>query len=239
MWIRVVLVEPEGEYNIGFVARLCKNFAVDELYIVNPRVSVQEAFRFSAGGADFLERAKIIKSYDEAISDVDIKIATSSIADNKGDILRKSVRPWEILPLIQDKKVAIIFGRESVGLTREEIFKADFLMYIPANPSYPVLNLSHAVGIILYEIWKFKSLNTNNIGNQTISEKSIKLIDKYSKDLYELLKRTDDDYKMYIALKRSLVRGIKDEEEARVIIHFLRKLYTRIIHNDKEMGNVS
>ena len=238
MIIRVVLVEPEGEYNIGFIARLCKNFSVDELYIVNPKASISEALRFSALAKDVLEKAKIVNIFDEAISDVDIKIATSSIADNKGDILRKSIKPWEVFPLIQNKKVALIFGRESVGLTREEIFKSDFLLHIPANPTYPVLNLSHAVGIILYEIWKYR-ITINNLNIPTISEQSIKLIDKYSKDLYELLKRTEDDYKMYLVLKRAIIRGLKDEEEARVVIHLLRKIYTRIIHNEREMSNVS
>ncbi|WP_338601175.1 tRNA (cytidine-2'-O-)-methyltransferase TrmJ [Sulfolobus tengchongensis] len=236
--IRVVLVEPEGEYNVGFIARLCKNFLVDELYIVNPKVNISEAIKFSAGGKEFLENAKIVNNFNDAIADVDIKIATSSIADNKGDILRKSIKPWELFPLIQGKRVALIFGRESVGLTREEIFKSDFLLHIPANPSYPVLNLSHAVGIILYEIWKNRGI-LNNPQTSTISEHSIQLIDKYTETLYKLLKRSDEDYKMYIAMKRAIIRGVKDEEEARVIVHFLRKLYTRIIHNEKEMSNVS
>lgn len=236
--IRVVLVEPEGEYNVGFIARLCKNFSVNELYIVNPKVNISDAIRFSAGGKDILINAKIVSSFDEAVADVDIKIATSSIADNKGDILRKSIKPWEVIPLIQDKKTALIFGRESVGLTREEIFKSDFLLHIPANPEYPVLNLSHAVGIVLYEIWKYRYI-TSSISSQSISNQSIKLIDKYTRELYELIKRSEDDYKMYIALKRAIIRGVKDEEEARVIIHFLRKLYTRILHNEKEMSNVS
>ncbi|BDB97683.1 tRNA (cytidine-2'-O-)-methyltransferase TrmJ [Saccharolobus caldissimus] len=236
--IRVVLVEPEGEYNVGFIARLCKNFSVNELYIVNPKVNISDAIRFSAGGKDILINAKIVSSFDEAVADVDIKIATSSIADNKGDILRKSIKPWEVIPLIQDKKTALIFGRESVGLTREEIFKSDFLLHIPANPEYPVLNLSHAVGIVLYEIWKYRYI-TSSLSSQSMSNQSIKLIDKYTRELYELIKRSDDDYKMYIALKRAIIRGVKDEEEARVIIHFLRKLYTRIIHNEKEMSNVS
>lgn len=236
--IRVVLVEPEGEYNVGFIARLCKNFSVNELYIVNPKVNISDAIRFSAGGKDILNNAKIVSSFDEAVADVDIKIATSSIADNKGDILRKSIKPWEVIPLIQDKRTALIFGRESVGLTREEIFKSDFLLHIPANPEYPVLNLSHAVGIVLYEILKYRYV-TSSLSSQSISNQSIKLIDKYTKELYELIKRSDDDYKMYIALKRAIIRGVKDEEEARVIIHFLRKLYTRILHNEKEMSNVS
>jgi rRNA methylase len=48
--IRVVLVEPEGEQNVGFVARLCKNFGVDELFLVNPKCDLTESRRFAMRG---------------------------------------------------------------------------------------------------------------------------------------------------------------------------------------------
>jgi len=127
----VVLVEPEGEYNVGFIARLSKNFQVDELVIVRPKADLSKAKEFSAKGSDFLERARVTDSYDEALEGVDLKIATSSIADSKGDILRKSITPWEAAELTMSKRVALVFGRESVGLTREEIAKTDFLLTHP------------------------------------------------------------------------------------------------------------
>ncbi|BFH73515.1 tRNA (cytidine-2'-O-)-methyltransferase TrmJ [Sulfurisphaera javensis] len=221
--IRLVIVEPEGSYNVGFISRLAKNFLVDELYIVNPHCDLEEAKRFSAKGIEYLERAKIVNSFDEAIKDVDLKIATSSIADNRGDILRKSIRPWELPKLIEGKRIALIFGRESVGLTREEIAKSDLLLFIPGNPEYPVLNLSHAVGIVLYEIWKSKGEN-----RPTVSSESISLIDKYSRDLVNLIKNNEEDEAMYIALKRALIKGVLDEEEARTVIRLLRKLYVKL-----------
>ncbi|MUM64459.1 RNA methyltransferase [Acidianus infernus] len=227
--LRVVLVEPEGEYNVGFVARLCKNFEVDELFIVRPKCDINSAIKFSAKGESILRNAKIVDNYDDALKDVEIKIATSSIANNKGDILRKAVFPWELPSIMKSEKIALIFGRESVGLTREEISKADFLLFIPANPNYPTLNLSHAVGIALYEIWKAK----HEI-KPKITKESIDLLDKYAKILYDLIKRSEEDYVLYIALKRALIKGINDEEEARTVIKFLRRLYTRILHEDKE-----
>ncbi|AWR94424.1 tRNA (cytidine-2'-O-)-methyltransferase TrmJ [Acidianus brierleyi] len=227
--IRVVLVEPEGEYNVGFVARLCKNFDIDELYIVNPKCNIVNAESFSAKGRDILENALIVNSFDDAIKGVELKIATSSIADTKGDILRKAIRPWELNDIIGGKKVALIFGRESVGLTREEIAKSDFLLYIPASKLYPTLNLSHAVGIVLYELWK-----TKDSRKMKVTSESLVLIDKYSKLLFNLIKNYEGDLSMYFALKRALIKGVSDEEEARTVIRFLRKIYTRILHQDKE-----
>ncbi len=228
--IRVVLVEPEGEYNVGFVARLCKNFEVDELYIVNPKCDVNKAREFSSRGREVLDRAAIVNSYDEALEGVDIKISTSSIADVKGDILRKSIRPWELKDLIGDRRVALVFGRESVGLTREEIEKTDFLLHIPASEEYPVLNLSHAVGIVLYELWKTRDERKSNVSAETI-----RLIDKYSRILANIIGDYSRNSPMYLALKRSLVRGISDEEEGRTVVRLLRKLYTRIVYGNKDL----
>ena len=218
--IRLVIVEPEGEYNVGFIARLARNFLVDELYIVNPKADLNKAKEFSAKGLEYLEQAKIVSDYDEALKGIDLKIATSSIADVRGDILRKSITPEQAVELSAGKNVALIFGRESVGLTREEIAKADFLLHIPANPEYPVLNLSHAVAIVLYEFWKKREQNIQSV----VSSEAVSLIDKYSFELYNILKKTEEDYSMYLALKRVLLKGVKDEEEARTVIRVLRKV---------------
>lgn len=221
--IRLVIVEPEGSYNVGFISRLAKNFLVDEFYIVNPRCNIEEAKKFSAKGIEYLEKAKIVSSFDDAIKDIDLKIATSSIADNKGDVLRKSIRPWDLPRLIEGKKVALIFGRESVGLTREEIAKSDLLLFIPANPEYPVLNLSHAVGIVLYEIWRSKEESKPSVSGEAVS-----LINRYITDVMGFLESNEEEKKMQIVFKRVLIKGIYDEEEARTIIRLLRKLYLKL-----------
>ena len=56
--------------------------------------------------------------------------------------------------MINPLKIAILFGKESRGLTNEEVKLADVLIRIPTDNDYPTLNLSHACGIILYEIFK-------------------------------------------------------------------------------------
>lgn len=217
--IRVVLVEPEGEINVGSVARLCKNFVVDQLYIVNPKIDLKKSYEFAVKGSGYLENARIVNSLEEALEGMDIKISTSSIADKPGDLMRKSVKPWEIGQLVHQKNVALVFGRESVGLTRQEIGMTDFLVHIPANPEYPVMNLSHSVGILLYEIYKFQLSPSSNITKDSIS-----LIERYFEELKKYLFKNDQDFAMLYTAKRVMLRGIRDEEEARTSIRFLRKI---------------
>ncbi|MUN28585.1 tRNA (cytidine-2'-O-)-methyltransferase TrmJ [Sulfuracidifex metallicus] len=231
--LRVIVVEPEGDYNLGFIARLCKNFKVDELVIVNPIASIENAKPFAAKGIDFLEnKTRVVFSYNEALKDLDLTIATSSIADIEKDMLRRSIKPWEIHDFILNvKNAGIIFGRESVGLTREEIMKADLLLHIPANPEYPVLNLSHAIGIVLYEIYNHGKRGTSG---PPINGKYVKLIDRYVRTIYELVKPSDESIEMYVAMRRTLVGGIRDNEQARAVVHFLRKLYVTLVYSGED-----
>ncbi|VVB76671.1 SpoU rRNA Methylase family protein [uncultured archaeon] len=55
--------------------------------------------------------------------------------------------------------VGLLIGRDDIGLTKEEIAKCDLLAFIGADPGYPVLNISHALAIMLY-LMKRKGLRT-------------------------------------------------------------------------------
>ncbi|GAH98095.1 unnamed protein product, partial [marine sediment metagenome] len=67
------------------------------------------------------------------------------------------------LPIsVEPLNIAILFGKESRGLTNEEISLADIILRIPTNSDFSALNLSHACGIVLYEI--FKKINLLTIG---------------------------------------------------------------------------
>jgi len=53
-----------------------------------------------------------------------------------------------------DGTLAILFGREDFGLLENELERCDILVSIPAADRYPVLNISHAVAIVLYEMFE-------------------------------------------------------------------------------------
>ena len=53
---------------------------------------------------------------------------------------------------VHQGQVAIVFGRERVGLTNEELLKCHYHLNIPANPEYSSLNLAMAVQLVSYEM---------------------------------------------------------------------------------------
>ena len=152
--LNVILVEPENSGNIGATARVMKNFGFTELILVNPKARLDdEAFSRAMHAKDVLESCRIVNSLQEL--EFDVLVATSSHAGHDYHIARTAITAEELGKKIDlNQNVGIVFGRESKGLTIDEILTCDFLVTIPASPVYPVLNLSHAVAIILYEIFK-------------------------------------------------------------------------------------
>jgi len=156
--VRVILMEPESAGNIGSVARSMKNFGQDDLWIINPKTPIDtQARALAMHGFDVLSSAKIVNQLDEALSGIDTVIGTSSVtAQSTSNIARTSITPRELAFALSAArgKVALIFGRESSGLTNQEIENCDSLVTIPANRVYNVLNLSAAVSITLYELFQ-------------------------------------------------------------------------------------
>lgn len=153
----VVLVEPKIEGNIGAVARSMRNFGMDRLVLVNPCDIGEEAVRRAKWGKDVLDSARIVGSLDDVLSSVDFAVGSSSIdTESEKKFARISVSPEELIDRIKDLEglVALLFGREDHGLLKEEIAGCDLLVKIPANKEYPVLNISHAAAIILYDIFR-------------------------------------------------------------------------------------
>jgi tRNA/rRNA methyltransferase len=156
--IRIVMVEPEKAGNIGSIARSMKNFAQNDLWIISPKVRIDdEAKAYAMHGTDVLASAKIRESMEEALKDIDLIVGTSSIVPtNPSNLARLSITPRNLAEKVSKVhgRIAIIFGRESSGLNNEEVERCDLMVTIPANKEYNVLNLASAASIILYELFQ-------------------------------------------------------------------------------------
>jgi tRNA/rRNA methyltransferase len=153
--IDIVLVSPLYEGNIGATARVMKNFGFPRLVLVDPCPVGEEAVMRAAHAHDVLSAAETL-TFAEVISRSDLVIATT------GEVSKSICRPMrmpyysprEVRELIDevDGRVSVLFGRENWGLNNDEVAQSDIICTIPASPDYPILNLSHAVGIVSYEL---------------------------------------------------------------------------------------
>ncbi len=153
--IRIVLVELRHEGNIGAVARAMRNFGLADLVLVRPCPIGDEARKRAMGGLPVLESARVVGTLDEALQEADVVVGTSGIDTwSEKRFLRISVTPRELRGRLDgvEGTVALLFGREDFGLRTEELARCDLLVTIPASPEYPILNVSHAAVVLLYEL---------------------------------------------------------------------------------------
>ena len=221
--IKIVLVEPSGPINVGSVARLCANFDVHELRLVSPKCDYldQEAKKMAVKGGKILEKAIIYEDLNSALSDCSRVIATCGRKEH-GDIplsSNKEALCWAFKSE-RAETIALVFGREDRGLSNEELLKANKVISLNTDKSYPSLNLSHAVAIVLHQFNQLNELDLSK-GNKSKSYPAnlIKLEDCINDagslllDIGFLMKHT---YKAKMSkIKQLLLRSeIKDEEVA-------------------------
>ncbi len=152
--IRIVLIGTTHPGNIGAVARAMKNMCLEKLYLVQPkRYPSAEATDRASGADDLLQRARVCATLDEALHGCRMVAGASA---RMRSVEWPQVDPKEcaqrILSEAQHGDVALIFGRESSGLSNSELDRCHLLVHIPSNEEYSSLNLSQAVQVLVYEL---------------------------------------------------------------------------------------
>ncbi len=161
--IRIVLINTFHPGNIGAIARAMKNMGLSNLYLVDPNdYPSDEATSRAAGAVDLLEKATIVSTLEEAISDCSLVVGTSA-RHRTFQLPLMNARECAQSAVVEatNQPIAIVFGREKTGLLNDEIAQCHRQVYIDANDEYPVLNISQAVQIIAYEIWMAEQENVN------------------------------------------------------------------------------
>ena len=152
--IQIVLVETSLPANIGSVARAMKTMGLSHLRLVEPKRPLDEdAFALSAGAKDLLENAQTFASFDEAVADCQLVIGTSArLRHLQSSLIEPRICGELVVKRAEQGKVALVFGRERVGLTNEELLKCHYHLNFPTNPEYGSLNLAMAVQLAVYEV---------------------------------------------------------------------------------------
>ncbi len=155
---RVILVEPEKEGNVGSVARSMINFGLKDLRLVSPKTAIgDEAYRYATRGRKILENAQVFKTLPDALRDIDHVVGTTAIVGRSTrNLLRITIDPAQLASRLAGTSgsVALLFGRESSGLTNSELQQCNLIVTVPASEDYNVLNVGTAASIVFYEIFK-------------------------------------------------------------------------------------
>lgn len=146
----LVLVETSQAGNLGAAMRVAANFGVPRIDLVRPRVdpASPEVVSWARGADRHLE----LRSWDrvgDAVSEYRTLAATAS---GRGRDSLPTVSPPEAARHIGRRgagDTALMFGNETSGLRRDQLDRADMVIRVPTSPSFPVLNLTQSIAILL------------------------------------------------------------------------------------------
>jgi len=155
-----VLVRPQMGENVGAAARAMWNFGLDRMRVVAPRDGWPNprAVAMASGAGRLLDAARMCDTTSEAVADCTRVFATT--ARQRGmtkPILAPENAMAEAAALIRaGGRVAVLFGPERAGLENDDIARANAIISVPVNPSFPSLNLAQCVLLTAYE-WRRQS----------------------------------------------------------------------------------
>jgi tRNA/rRNA methyltransferase len=153
--ISVVLVSPRNPLNIGAVARAMANFGFTRMRVVSPYQPHWREARSAVGAPQLLTSAQETASLAEAIRDCSLVLGTGTLIHRKPE--QPVVRLDKLATLVSEslgrgERIALVFGPEKHGLTRENLSHCHFLVEIPTDSRQPSMNLGQAAAVCLYEL---------------------------------------------------------------------------------------
>ncbi|HEB30028.1 hypothetical protein LCGC14_2169210 [marine sediment metagenome] len=227
--IRIVLVEPQGAFNIGSVVRVMKNMGLSDLALVNPAdFKNDEAYKGSVGARDVLNSALVFSCIEDAVNDTHIVVGVTRRAGRSRRIFCDVEElPERIFPVLPEGKAAVLFGREDNGLSTKETDLCNILVNIPANESFPSLNLSHAVAVVGYKLFTYAMVcrvpGILNPAPNTEIEGLLDYMEYIFSDMGFFSKGTSD----YVIplFRRIFGRALLDDEEIKNLTHIFHRFH--------------
>ncbi|KAA6417258.1 MAG: rRNA methyltransferase [Trebouxia sp. A1-2] len=167
--VRVILASPKSPGNIGSVARSAENFEVSDLWIVDPRCDPRDGeAHMLACGSPLMDTMTLVPTLQEALADTSASIGFTRRVGNTRLVHASLSQLLQAFPTTlpdpattvrdsswaSERRIALVFGREESGLTANELSLCTHSCSIPTGPVQPSLNLSHAVCVVLSQLFE-------------------------------------------------------------------------------------
>ncbi len=221
--MKVVFVEPETSGNIGALARAMNNFGEKELILINPQCEVEngEVKARAKHAYETIKNARRLKNLEEVKEEVENLIGTTGQIPDNYKWERTYLTPKKLRKNIEkgEGENALILGREGKGLNNEELKKCDVVAHIPTSKEYPVMNITHAATIFLYELRNAeKESKSSDISKE--KQTLFKYIEEVIEELEEI-KKTEETKKIF---KRTLNKSYMEKKEAYTFINTFKEI---------------
>jgi len=227
--LSVILVGTTQAENIGAVARAMNNMGIIDLRLVSPiaDLNADGSRRMASHSTEILDQAKIFDTLTDAIADKEWVVGTSArrrdrmdssfFLDNIGEHIPESA-----------PKIGLVFGRESNGLSNDELALCNHLVHIKTHGGHTSLNLAQAVIVTLFECSKLYAQTPVNTSERTEKLATSNEVEGLKSHWLEVLRevrflKENQASTLQLSLSNLLGRSNLTEREARMLRGFLHQ----------------
>lgn len=232
---RVILVHPKYSSNVGMVARSMNNFGFSELAFVGRRKVNFTSKMYAKHSEDILLRAKAYSDLEKATKGCDLVVGTTGVLDRFRKSLKTTISVEKLPEKTKGLKAALVFGAEDKGLSESEVAQCDLLVHIPASQTMPILNLSHAVAVTLYELREKRGFVDHRFHPASLETRRI-LEEKFYV-LMEDSPRVKNKRKVTLAFRKLLARSLPSQDEAQALMAGLAGLEEKKLEVRKKVSS--
>lgn len=156
---RIVLCRPGGPRNVGSVLRAALNFGAAEIVITSPArpsLLIHPDFALmSHGGEEARDMIRVVDTLEEALEGTHHAVAFTGRTRKKTKRVDWRERAPDLRAIgdSEEQTLALIFGNEETGLTKEECDLAQELVHFRTAAEHTSLNLAQAVVVALYSLF--------------------------------------------------------------------------------------
>ncbi|MFC7196299.1 RNA methyltransferase [Halosimplex aquaticum] len=219
-----------------------KNFGLSDLLLVDPPELDPEGEAYGFAGQareDVLPNAREV-SFDYLVENFHTVGSTAVTNEDERSHTRYPFKtPAELADSLRgvETDTCVVFGRERVGLTNDELARLDEVCSIPAAADYPVLNLGQAATIVLYELRELTVAETQHPDerHQRAEERAVEGLDDQFGDFLEAIDHPEEKRPKARRLWRRLVgRAHPTGREATTLRGIFRRAAQAVERRDEE-----
>ncbi len=227
--VRIVLVGPIYGGNVGSACRAMANMGLSDLALVAPEpLDMEEARRMACAAQDVLNGRREFATLQEAVADCGVVAGTTA---RTGLYRAHAQSPHALAPHLlgaaQKGPVAVVFGRETWGLTNEELAICTHLIQIPSSPDYPSLNLAAAVLLCSYELFVASGVYEppEELSPEACSAMRERMFAMWERLLLDIgFMEQEKALHMMLGIRRIFSRGARTEDDVNILMGIARQM---------------
>jgi len=215
-----------------------KNFGYSALYLLRPKVELGSVAKiYAVHATEVIDNIVVVDRLDEALRGVSHIIGTTSITAGRGNNLTRTAITLDELVRGEglsrvEGTVALLLGRESRGLSNDELARCDIVVTIPTSPQYKALNLASATAVLLYAMRRTRTLRRR--GSVRAAEKVLRdrLLQLFGQLAQEGLRSERKAELAHRAFRNIVSRAFISRREATLLIGVFRHTNRRLTARD-------